>query len=258
MKAQMAAADEVHAIGILGSRSGRCCLARPSGVTVTVDRPGRKVLLLLGSREPVTWHVRTSPDTRIAGIVVNGNGDSLARVRLEDMRLDFHPALAVDPDMPLPYRPVGVDYEDLQEHVWRVYGRLDSFHGIERPRAGFVIADCPAASSARHRPVGYAVYGRRSYSGTGPVEEPVFPRERFLLREFRAVPGYDECAIGNVARVPCILPRTILPGDGAVEVIDPAPSIWSSRSGHSRVIPMRAAVAPCGTSCGREYVISGW
>ncbi|HEX3006735.1 MAG TPA: hypothetical protein VHO90_03870 [Bacteroidales bacterium] len=45
--------------------------SNPDSVKVVLDRPGKKILLILNSVEPITWHVEAKPTTKIAGILIS-------------------------------------------------------------------------------------------------------------------------------------------------------------------------------------------
>ena len=67
---------ELHLVGLyegVRGAAGKNRMGRPIGrAEVVVDRPGKLITLVLSAYEPVLWEVQTSPDTRLAKIVLSG------------------------------------------------------------------------------------------------------------------------------------------------------------------------------------------
>lgn len=138
--------DEVHAVGIYEAdvtpAHFRGVKSRDR-VPVCIDRPGKSVLLLLGSYEPVRWQLQVSPDTTLSGVVLQGHGARASEAnfygRYSD---DSRPAHMVTPEVKAPHTDAGP--------VFRTYARMmPDRYGVERlashdgaytaPLAGFRI-----------------------------------------------------------------------------------------------------------------------
>ena len=70
-------ADELHCAGIYegtyGNGKTHSFRFHPTGrATVSVERPGKTVALVLTSYEPVIWSVQAGPGTRISDIILSG------------------------------------------------------------------------------------------------------------------------------------------------------------------------------------------
>lgn len=146
MSHNLPSADEVHAIGIHEVDSARPYF--PQGqvrdrVPVCIDRPGKSVLLLLASYDPVRWQIQVSKETKLAGVVFQGHGargsgaNFYGRYLHEDI-----PAYAVTPEIRAPYKELGDRFRAYARIVPQRYGadRLASFDGsYSAPAAGFRI-----------------------------------------------------------------------------------------------------------------------
>ncbi|MDO8439381.1 MAG: hypothetical protein Q7S67_03990 [Telluria sp.] len=113
-----------------------------SGTTVVdIDRPGKKVLLVLTSYSKVNWQVNASPSTAIAGIVVSGYEQPTLTTSL------LSPGYLVT--LPSAYEADNVKFKELlgKLNTWFGATKVDSFQGSysipERVRVSSI--DTPGA-----------------------------------------------------------------------------------------------------------------
>ena len=117
---------ELHAVGL---REG---IGESAEARVIIDRPGKHVVLLLGSQTAIRWKVDSTSRTRFERIVLYGNGRRSSQVFLNGRPYeDFESNEA----LPLPQVERGLEFRAFVESVPPLYGfaQLDSFHGSEWP-----------------------------------------------------------------------------------------------------------------------------
>ena len=92
-------------------------------VKVNIDRPGKNVLLVLGSYEPIIWQVDASPTTNIKGILVG----SYHRSKL----ITTTTTKAFSVQIPYTYNTENKDFVEVIEKLnqWFNISKIDAFHG---------------------------------------------------------------------------------------------------------------------------------
>lgn len=109
--------------------------------TVAVGRTDAPVVLILMSGEPTVWKVKTTTDSRIAGVIASGRGRQRVIGLERDVQLkeiDPHDRNACPPF--LTYEPEGREYDRFADRIWEVFAqgvsRLHSQHGGDHFRVG--------------------------------------------------------------------------------------------------------------------------
>src|SRR5882672_5937588 len=75
---------ELHAVGVYEGFERQQGDNGSPQARVVVDRPGKDIVLLLGSFNGVQWNVELTPNTRLEKLVLYGNGRSSSRVVLNE------------------------------------------------------------------------------------------------------------------------------------------------------------------------------
>ncbi|CTQ48443.1 hypothetical protein [Jannaschia donghaensis] len=139
--------DELHLVGIYEPRTVRQTgqPVRQGSVVVEVDRPGQDVALVLTSHEPVQWDIVASPDTRIARVILSGDG-----VVRSPAQVNSSPVEVERTTLPLAYEIRGNRFQPFHEAAFTFVGvdRADSFHGAyTAPPGGFLITRAPGLAT---------------------------------------------------------------------------------------------------------------
>lgn len=246
-----ASSVEVHAVGVYeGSLRTEDQLHGPIG-RISLDRPGAKVVLLLGSYEPVRWLVSVTPETTLQGVILHGHQPRLSEVIVNDV-----PSSAVRVEgLPYTYQAQGQRMRALLDMLPRFagQGQLASFSGAyQAPEAGFVIGPDTVllpqlqpdfAERQAIAPQGLPAAFRAILGAERPPEpEVVLTEEGFAFRAAGQAAGTE-----TARKIPISLdvppvswpvgaardPKTgrvygvTLGGEGFVYLWDPASGLWS-------------------------------
>lgn len=136
--------EEVHLVGVYEGFDPVSDRTRGDRAIVAVDRPGRRVTLLLCSHEPVRWTVTLSPGTELRELRAFGHAKASEFV-IDDVRR--RPERLAG-ELGCPYKPVGDTFRALVASLRGSTGfsRLSSFGGSYRAlKSGFVAGLVSAA-----------------------------------------------------------------------------------------------------------------
>jgi Ca2+-binding EF-hand superfamily protein len=129
--------EEVHLVGIYEGFGKTAGMAHGSRAMVAIDRPGKKVTLLLCSYEPTNWSITVTPGTELRELRGFGYATS--------SEFTVNGAQVAAPRLPLtwcPYASAGIRFREIVGSLERMTGfsRLNSFLGSYRaPDRGFVV-----------------------------------------------------------------------------------------------------------------------
>jgi hypothetical protein len=129
LAAPVRAEPEVHVVGVYEGLTQTDGTVHGPKAQVLLDRPGAEVILVLSSYEPLRWLVELGRDTPMPTVVLaQYDGDG----RKSEVWLDGE--ILADPvrmELPLTYKPEGIDFRDLVRLVSERFGveRMASFSG---------------------------------------------------------------------------------------------------------------------------------
>jgi len=132
---------ELHAVGVYEGFERQQGDNGSPQARVVVDRPGKDIVLLLGSFNGVQWNVELTPNTRLEKLVLYGNGRSSSRVVLNEKTFE---RFERNETIPYVYADEGFNFRLLVENAPNLYGfsQLDSFHGgYTAVRVGFHVVE---------------------------------------------------------------------------------------------------------------------
>lgn len=131
---------ELHAVGIYEGDDGEAPNVHGPVANVLVNRPGKKVALILMSYDPVRWTIAVAKGTTITEIYYSSyGGEPPSEVLVNGRKF----AKAKPAKLDYAYEKKGLKFRRLLEKVQASTGRrgLESFSGAYRPDPrGFVIA----------------------------------------------------------------------------------------------------------------------
>ncbi len=130
---------ELHVLGVYEGNVRTAGQIHGPEVRIAVDRPGRKVILLVGSYEAVRWIVEATEETEVVRIVRFGYSTDRSEVVLNGMQSPFHDVLD---GFRYAYAREGEAFRALVEKAPAAFGveRLASFRGAYRaPETGFFV-----------------------------------------------------------------------------------------------------------------------
>lgn len=120
---------ELHVVGVYegNSKTGEK-LHGPTG-KISLDRPGKKIALLLLSYEPVKWEITATKNTRISNVFLSSYGENAISEAWINGR-KFEAAKTISAKS-YAYEKSGDDFRQLLAYVKASMGRdrIDSFHG---------------------------------------------------------------------------------------------------------------------------------
>jgi len=124
--------EEVHLVGIYEGYMKSAEGVHGPRVSVTVNRPGKKVTLLVCSYAPARWLISVAPETEIKQIVAFGH--SALASQSSEFLLNGKPVKAESfprQHSNCPYKPEGHGFRDFVKNLERETGfkRIDSFRG---------------------------------------------------------------------------------------------------------------------------------
>ncbi len=148
-------------------------------VQVSIDRPGKDVLLVLTSNEEIAWKVNASGGTRIKGILFSGNKQSNVRANVD--------TAVYQVKLPYSYDKNSGNFAKLLKRLNQLLGvqKIDVFRGkydlphlveikdIDPPQSDLTLrGDEPQAPS---KPLRFTLvtadYGKAQWSLTGPLDK---------------------------------------------------------------------------------------
>ncbi len=135
------ASAEVHIIGLYEGQEQTGGKLHGGRATVTVNRPGKRVTLVLTSYEPVSWQVNSSPDSRIEKVILGGYERQVVKGLPEDVPVveafrQDGAAVALG----YSYRIDSMQFRQLVDGLAKLTDApIASFQGAYRPAGGFVV-----------------------------------------------------------------------------------------------------------------------
>lgn len=104
---------------------------------ISVDRPGKKVALVLSSYNPVRWDLEVSEDTHIERLILIGHGAAGSRVET----MDEVPKPVVKKDISFGHNPRGIEFRRGIQNITKEFGtdRIDGFVGSHSVEAESVL-----------------------------------------------------------------------------------------------------------------------
>ena len=150
--------DEVHVVSIYEGLEQTGGQIHGPRAHIHVDRPGKRLILVLTSYSGATWHVTTSKETRVRQVILGGYEEQAVKGVAEST--EIVKAWRGESHKPLyySYKAVGPNFRQLVKQIHALTGtELSSFHGRYRPEsnAPFVIdavQEDPQISSSYPQP----------------------------------------------------------------------------------------------------------
>ncbi|WP_020179704.1 EF-hand domain-containing protein [Methylopila sp. M107] len=130
--------EEVYLVGVYEGFTGERGAPHGPRALVGLDRPGKKVTLLLCSYEGVRWSVATTPGTEIKDVMFFGAGGR-SEVLVNDAPRQVG---SLADNHPCPYEAKGANFRNAVSAVakWTGFAKLDGFAGsYSASKTGYVI-----------------------------------------------------------------------------------------------------------------------
>src|SRR5262245_50517072 len=150
---EVALTTELHAVGVYEGYDSESIKKTGPNAKVIVDRPGKGVVLFLGSVEPVTWDLQIGSETTIKRVILGGSsGQSVRGLPSEspvsEAFLDSSTAYA----LPSAYERDGTAFRDLARSLVKYTGmELSSFRGKYRASPDPFVIDAVATGPGLER-----------------------------------------------------------------------------------------------------------
>lgn len=131
--------EELHVVGVYEGRREKDGDSWRGAVPVRIERPGKRVALLLVAYEPVVWQLAVGKDTNLSRVLLAGRNRERSIVEVDGRAFGGSTAFATRSRA---HRPYGSGFRALLADIARATGRerIDGFAGNYRPGlSGFLI-----------------------------------------------------------------------------------------------------------------------
>lgn len=223
---------EVHIVGIYEGFTRSDGQIHGPRASLTVDRPGQEVVLVLTNFDPVRWMVEVTPGTRLSAVYLGGQHAARSEILINGLAF---PGFIRVLDIPMTYEAKGPKFRDLIKGIegWTGQANLSSYYGhYTAPAEGIFVSRVDTGNTALlPDPLASKV---RPLDAAPPAFRPIVkaqqesPAERPQMLRFKqdsvevTLPGQESETFAYSLDVPDIswpVGSAYVPGERAVYIV---------------------------------------